>query len=284
VDFFTDLVETFNGLIANGQLEYRQCLYAIQVVLIMLSDQGEALNIDPLHFYAHLYRVLFHLTAGPSNSDVPIALDCLENMLIKRRKKVSVHRVLAFTKRISTLALQVQHNSSIALLNLVRILMMTHRQTDVLFDIDSTAGSGVFLAELEEPEHCNAGSTALWELHTLTRHYHPIVEKFARHLLHKCPTTGHGQLSLEFSRRTPTELYTMYDPSTLAFNPAVPTPSSSSINYRKLGSDDLHSVELQAEVDQVNEIDYMKIWQDCIKVKEVAVKPVAVTGVTTDQS
>ena len=64
VDFFTDLVETFNGLIANGQLEYRQCLYAIQVVLIMLSDQGEALNIDPLHFYAHLYRVLFHLTAG----------------------------------------------------------------------------------------------------------------------------------------------------------------------------------------------------------------------------
>ena len=76
----------------------------------------------------------------------------------------------------------------------------------------------------------------------------------------------------------------MYDPSTLAFNPAVPTPSSSSINYRKLGSDDLHSVELQAEVDQVNEIDYMKIWQDCIKVKEVAVKPVAVTGVTTDQS
>lgn len=44
-------------------------------------------------------------------------------MLIKRRKKVSIHRVLAFTKRVSTLALQVQHNSSISLLSLVRILM-----------------------------------------------------------------------------------------------------------------------------------------------------------------
>jgi len=201
VDFFTDLVETFNSLIARDQLGYQQCLYAIQVVLIMLSDQGEALNIDPIHFYSHLYGVLFHLTAGPSNSDVPVALDCLENMLIKRRKKVSIHRVLAFTKRISTLALQVQHNGTIALLNLVRILMMTHRQTDVLLDIDSTAGSGSFLAELGEPEHCNAGSTALWELHSLTRHYHPIVEKFARHLLSKCPTTGNGQLSLELSRR-----------------------------------------------------------------------------------
>ena len=61
---------------------------------------------------------------GSSNADVPIALDCLENMLIKRRKKVSIHRVLAFTKRIATLALHVQHNSSIAFLHLLRILMM----------------------------------------------------------------------------------------------------------------------------------------------------------------
>ena len=75
---------------------------------------------------------------GPSNSDVPVALDCLENMLIKRRKKVSIHRVLAFTKRISTLALQVQHNGTIALLNLVRILMMVniHNYLSIYFIIN----------------------------------------------------------------------------------------------------------------------------------------------------
>lgn len=68
--------------------------------------------------------MLLDSTLGPSNANIPIALDCLDNMLIKRRKKVSVHRVLAFTKRVATLALQVQHNSGIALLELLRVLMM----------------------------------------------------------------------------------------------------------------------------------------------------------------
>ena len=191
----------------------------------MLSGHGEALNIDPLYFYAHLYNILFQLTAGtllldllilyciidcgtfslfeqgPSNNDVPVALDCLDNMLIKRKKKVSIHRVLAFAKRIATLAMQVQHNSCAALLNFVRLLMMTHKQTDMLLDLDCTSGNGSFLPELEEPEHCNAGSTALWELHSLTRHYHPVVGKLARHLLLKCPNTGNGVLPLDMSRK-----------------------------------------------------------------------------------
>ena len=86
------------------------------------------------------YQVLkkYSVFEGPSNADVPIALDCLDNMLIKRRKKVSIHRVLAFTKRIATLALHVQHNSSIGLLHLLRTLMMVisyylmHRFIDML--------------------------------------------------------------------------------------------------------------------------------------------------------
>jgi nucleolar complex protein 3 len=71
----------------------------------------------------------------------------------------------------------------------------------MLLDMEASSGAGSFLPELEEPEHCNAGSTVLWELHALTRHYHPVVAKFARHLLHKCPTTGSGQLALELTRK-----------------------------------------------------------------------------------
>jgi len=37
---------------------------------------------------------------------------------------------------------------------------------DLLLDNDSQ-GSGVYLPELDEPEHCNAQNTALWELHLL---------------------------------------------------------------------------------------------------------------------
>lgn len=71
----------------------------------------------------------------------------------------------------------------------------------MLLDLDTSSGSGTFLAELEEPEHCNAGSTALWELHSLTRHYHPVVAKFAKHILLKSPTTGSAALSMELTRK-----------------------------------------------------------------------------------
>ncbi|KAI9564703.1 hypothetical protein GHT06_008444 [Daphnia sinensis] len=44
VDFFTDLVEVFNKVIANDQLVYRQCLYAIQKVTEYVGAKEE--NVD----------------------------------------------------------------------------------------------------------------------------------------------------------------------------------------------------------------------------------------------
>lgn len=71
----------------------------------------------------------------------------------------------------------------------------------MLLDLESTSASGAFRAELDEPEHCNAASTALWELHALARHYHPTVAAVARHLIAKCPDSGHHQLGLELVRK-----------------------------------------------------------------------------------
>lgn len=34
-------------------------------------------------------------------------------------------------------------------------------------DVDPSYGQGIYNAELQEPEHSNAGSTALWELPAL---------------------------------------------------------------------------------------------------------------------
>lgn len=42
---------------------------------------------------------------------------------------------------------------------------------DFLLD-NEIQGSGFYLPELDEPEHCNAQNTALWELHTLQVHTH----------------------------------------------------------------------------------------------------------------
>ena len=38
---------------------------------------------------------------------------------------------------------------------------------DILLDTDTSQGSGTFLPELDEPEYCNAATTALWELHLM---------------------------------------------------------------------------------------------------------------------
>lgn len=96
---------------------------------------------------------------------------------------------------------------------------------DLLLD-NNVQGSGFYLPELDEPEHCNAQNTALWELHTLQvrtntharipaaqafhlvtsshmpqKHYHPVVQKMARHLGHGAPSEGQAALSVDLSRR-----------------------------------------------------------------------------------
>ncbi|KAJ8873635.1 hypothetical protein PR048_024457 [Dryococelus australis] len=39
-----------------------------------------------------------------------------------------------------------------------------NKSVDILLDPDSSVGQGIYLPEMDEPEYCNANSTALWEL------------------------------------------------------------------------------------------------------------------------
>ncbi|OBS80403.1 hypothetical protein A6R68_21399 [Neotoma lepida] len=211
VEFFDDLLVVLHTLIESGDLSYQESLHCVQTAFHILSGQGDVLNIDPMKFYTHLYKTLFKLHAGATNDGIEIVLHCLDVMLSKRRKQVSHQRALAFIKRLCTLALQVLPNSSIGLLATTRILMHTFPRTDLLLDNESQ-GSGVFLPELEEPEYCNAQNTALWELHTLRRHYHPVVQRFAAHLLAGAPSE--------------VELFETYSMAAMTFNPPV-EPSNS---------------------------------------------------------
>ncbi|KAH0623607.1 hypothetical protein JD844_006539 [Phrynosoma platyrhinos] len=171
--------------LANGEENAEECV-------------GDVLNIDPLKFYTHLYKTLFMLHAGATNEDVAIVLQCLDVMLIKRRKQVSQQRALAFIKRLSTLALQVLPNSSIGILATNRTLIHTFPKSDLLLDNESQ-GSGLYLPELDEPEYCNAQNTALWELHAL---------QMNRMTVH---------------HRSPMELFESYSMKGMTFNPCVPS-------------------------------------------------------------
>ncbi|XP_042119054.2 nucleolar complex protein 3 homolog [Peromyscus maniculatus bairdii] len=242
VEFFDDLLVVLHTLIESGDLSYQESLHCVQTAFHILSGQGDVLNIDPMKFYTHLYKTLFKLHAGATNDGIEIVLHCLDVMLSKRRKQVSHQRALAFIKRLCTLALQVLPNSSIGLLATTRILMHTFPRTDLLLDNESQ-GSGVFLPELEEPEYCNAQNTALWELHTLRRHYHPVVQRFATHLLAGAPSEGSEALKPELSRRSAVELFETYSMAAMTFNPPV-EPSNSKKKDKFLQGDSFLNEDL----------------------------------------
>ncbi|XP_040291594.1 nucleolar complex protein 3 homolog isoform X1 [Bufo bufo] len=221
LEFFDDLLVVLNKLIESGDLTYREGLHCVQTAFNILSGQGDVLNIDPLNFYTHLYKTLFGLSAGSANDDTVIALQCLEVMLTKRRKQVSPQRALAFIKRLSILALHVLPNSCIGILSTNRGLLQTFPKTDILLDNESQ-GSGLYLPELDEPEYCNAQNSALWELHMLQRHYHPVVRVFAAHLFAGAPSEGSSALGASLSRRSAVELFSDYSMNEMNFNPPVP--------------------------------------------------------------
>uniref|UniRef100_A0A8C9SRY9 Nucleolar complex protein 3 homolog n=1 Tax=Scleropages formosus TaxID=113540 RepID=A0A8C9SRY9_SCLFO len=222
LEFFDDLLNVLHNLIESEDLTYRESLHCIQTSFSVLSGQGDVLNIDPLKFYTHLYKMLLQLHAGVPNDDMGIVLQCLDVMLAKRRKQVSLQRALAFLKRLSTLALHVLPDSAVGLLASCRTLMHTFPRCDTLLD-NEAQGSGVYLPELDEPEYCNPQNTALWELHTVLRHYHPVVRTFAAHLIAGAPSEGSGALGMELSRRLPVDLFQDYSTKDMMFNPPVVT-------------------------------------------------------------
>lgn len=224
LDFYQDLVNVLNQLMEQGNLGLREQLHCIETVFTILSGQGSALNIDPYRFYSHLYKNLLNVHLGKTHADAEIVIRILVQVLIKRRKKISPNRLIAFVKRMATLALQMQHNGSLGLLCIIKGIMQLGKAADILLDTDSTTGDGFYQPELKEPEYCNAHCTSLWELVALQRHYHVMVKKFARNIACNVPTSGEGSLIPELAKLSPEELFVEFDPSGVVFKPAVPVP------------------------------------------------------------
>ncbi|XP_015521317.1 nucleolar complex protein 3 homolog isoform X1 [Neodiprion lecontei] len=224
IEFYQDLVNVLNRLLEGNTLTLREQLYCIETVFVILSGQGEALNIDPSRFYSHLYRNLLGIHAGKNHADLIIILRTLGNILIKKRKNISQNRLIAFLKRISILALQLEHNGTLGILAIIKIVMQLGKATDILLDTDSSIGEGFYDSVLNEPEYCNAQRSAFWELVPLQRHYHPMVQKMAKNIARGVPTSGEGSLEPEFGKLSPVELFDEYKTTGVMFKPAVTKP------------------------------------------------------------
>ncbi|XP_043517823.1 nucleolar complex protein 3 homolog isoform X2 [Frieseomelitta varia] len=229
LDFYQDLVIAIDKLMEEGNINLKDQLHCIQCVFTILSGQGSALNLDPYRFYAHLYKNLLNIHCGRTHPEMEILIKILIQALIHRRKRVTQSRLVAFIKRIATLTLQLQHNSALGILGIIKQSMQLGKTLDILLDTDYSTGDGFYQAELEEPEYCNAHCSALWELTALQRHYHSVVQKMAKNIVRNVPSVGEGSLSPEIAKLSPEELYTEFDPTGVVFKPAVPVPKKTSV-------------------------------------------------------
>ena len=187
-------------LLKEDWIGYKEQLHCIQTVFSILSGQGEAINVDPTRFYTNLYKGLLTTHASKNHPNFLILLKTLNDALIKRRKKITNKRTLSFVKRLATLSLQLLHNGSLGSLSVIKNVMQLNRSIDVLLDMDTSFGDGKFQPELDDPEYTNAASTALYELVLLSKHYHPVVGKYAKNIAFGVPASGEGSLDPEYAK------------------------------------------------------------------------------------
>ncbi|KMQ95945.1 nucleolar complex protein 3-like protein [Lasius niger] len=233
IDFYQDLVRVIDRLIEEDHLSLRQQLHCVQCIFTILSGQGAALNIDPYRFYVHLYKNILKVHCGRTHAETEIVLKTLMQILIHQRKRISQTRLTAFVKKISVLALQSQHNATLATLGIIKQVMQFGKAAHILLDTDCL-GDGHYQIEVEEPDHCNAHCAALYELVALQRHYHSVVRQLARNIAHVVPASGEGSLAIEIAKLTPEELYTEYDPAGVAFKPTIPIPEKITVKKASL--------------------------------------------------
>jgi nucleolar complex protein 3 len=154
IDYFQDLLNCLKTIISQQQtlaMESKQdgstlnhqfygldaTLHTIIASFRLLGGQGEALNIDPKEFCDALYSQLILLACVPPSSHsktfaetgdsreftFDLALEALDLMMVKKRQ-VSLDRVCAFTRRICAVAIHLPAELSLRCLNTVRSLFV----------------------------------------------------------------------------------------------------------------------------------------------------------------
>ncbi|XP_030373874.1 nucleolar complex protein 3 homolog [Scaptodrosophila lebanonensis] len=235
LEFFSDLIDVLNRILEEQEEElgYREQLHCIQTIFVILSGQGEVLNIDPIRFYQHFYRNMLVVNAGKNHADFSIILRTMDEVLVKRRRNMSQQRLMAFVKRLLTGSLHLLHHGTLASLATIKQTFQLTSVLDALLDTDASYGSGRYDPELEDPEYCNAASTSLYELALLARHYHPTVRRMAAHIANGVPASGEGALPTEIGKLTAHELFEQYDSTQMVFNPSIPLPNKCEPKLKK---------------------------------------------------
>ncbi|VDO27684.1 unnamed protein product [Heligmosomoides polygyrus] len=71
VEFFEDIIYTMENLVENKNLRLLDQLYCINTVFVILSGDGQLLNVDPSRFYRSVYRLLNQLPFEKKPGELP---------------------------------------------------------------------------------------------------------------------------------------------------------------------------------------------------------------------
>ncbi|KAI8840332.1 CBF/Mak21 family-domain-containing protein [Chytriomyces cf. hyalinus JEL632] len=233
VDFFADILALLKKITVSQYEQYatgtvassasaKTALHCIVAALLLLSGQGEAVNIDLKDFNMSLYCQLSRLPLSVNSSDARIMDGADEtrigvekdaviskrmsdvhsrseielvlmglDLLFCRKKQIQIDRVASFIKRLASVSLHLKPNAVLACLSLQRALFVKHTRLQQLLDPEERLGTGVYKPYLDDAELCNPFATSLWELTLLMKHYHPTVRQFAKHVANThCSSSG----------------------------------------------------------------------------------------------
>ncbi|XP_054612330.1 nucleolar complex protein 4 homolog [Dunckerocampus dactyliophorus] len=135
-------------------------------------------NLDYPDFYKKLYNLL-----DPSVFHVKYRARFfhLANIFLSS-SHLPLYLVAAFAKRLARLALTAPPTALLIVLPFIYNLIRRHPSCRVLIHKPSSGEEPLkdpYLMDEEDPAHCCASESSLWEIKTLQRHYHPDVAKTA---------------------------------------------------------------------------------------------------------
>ncbi|KRZ50721.1 Nucleolar complex protein 3 -like protein [Trichinella nativa] len=210
VDFFDGLFSTLQTILKNGNLRVIDALHCIYSVYQLLSNEGQALNVDPYYFQNCLYMLFRKIMNVKQRAlfirQFELYLKCLDVIINKRRKEISKNRVAAYIKRMASAFHQMNEPELIASLLAIRSYFMSHPYLECLLDTEEQLAKPYF-SNVDDLEHCGAIACKLDELQQLKNHPSALVRHLTMHILNNFPTTGRGALNADLLQKSAVEIY-----------------------------------------------------------------------------
>ncbi|EGT43553.1 hypothetical protein CAEBREN_04394 [Caenorhabditis brenneri] len=208
IEFYEDIVSTMENMVQNDNLKPLDQLHCINTVFVILSGDGQLLNIDPSKFYRLAYRVLnylpFEKRPDQRKNQVVMASKTLETMLVIRRKAVPLSRVAAFVKRLLSIATVLDDFPALCIVSLVRSLFIAHPKLSSMIEDEEGGAPGIYRQDLDDPDVANALATDVRdELSMLARRRNVELSRFANNILYGVPSTGIFKLNPQLSSLKP---------------------------------------------------------------------------------